>query len=117
MKKVINKKMKFYNLCLMAFLNSLFLISTALAQNEAHTFPIDSLTHKITYTEVVYLDSLTDKQEIFSRAREWFASAYKSSINVIQMDDKEGGKIVGKAQILVEMTTIFGEKSDAGYIN
>lgn len=79
--------------------------------------PIDSLTNKITYSEAVYVDSLANKQEIFSRAREWFAKAYKSSTNVIQMEDKESGKIVGKALLDVYMTTVFGSQSEGGYIN
>lgn len=91
-------------------------ISILSAQKDTPDLPIDSLTGKITYTEVVYLDSLSDKNELFSRAREWFAKAYKSSTNVIQMEDKENGKIVGKASLQVYHNA-WGMTSEAGYIN
>jgi hypothetical protein len=76
---------------------TLLSVTSILGQTETLNLPIDSLTGKITYTEVVSVDTLSNKQELFSRAREWFAKAYKSSKSVIQMEDKESGKIVGKA--------------------
>jgi len=76
-------------------------MSTVFGKKEIPKLPIDSQTNKISYTEVVYVDSLTKKQELFSRAREWFAKTFNSSTNVIQMEDKESGKIIGKALIQV----------------
>jgi len=76
-------------------------MSSVFGKNEIPKLPIDSQTNKITYSEVVYVDSLTNKQELFSRAREWFAKTFNSSTNVIQMEDKESGKIIGKALIQV----------------
>lgn len=73
-------------------------------------FPMDSTTGKITYTEVVKVDSTATKDELYSRAREWFAKAYKSSTNVIQMEDKESGKIVGKA-----LTQVFYQAMKSNY--
>jgi hypothetical protein len=95
-----------------------FLLSyiSAFGQNETPKLPIDSTTNKITYTGVVFVDSLVSKQELFSRAREWFAKTYKSSTNVIQMEDKESGKIVGKALLSVYFTAL-GTKQQGGYIN
>jgi len=107
------KKIK--NLLLFSVL-SLISISNVLGQKETPKLPIDSSTSKITYSEVVYVDSLTNKQELFSRAREWFAKAYKSSTNVIQMDDKESGKIVGKALMQVYHKAL-GSNYPSGYIN
>lgn len=95
---------------------TLFSISTAFGQKETLNLPIDSSTSKITYSEVVFVDSLANKQELFSRAREWFAKAYKSSTNVIQMEDKESGKIVGKALLSVNLTSL-GMQQNGGYIN
>lgn len=37
------------------------------------------------------------KADLYVRARQWFAKTYGSSKSVIEMDDKEAGKIVGKA--------------------
>lgn len=78
---------------------TLFSLTSLFGQNGMPNLPIDSVSGKITYKEVVFVDSLSNKQELFSRAREWFAKAYKSSTSVIQMEDKENGKIVGKALI------------------
>lgn len=50
----------------------------------------------ITYTEVVPLAGVS-KTELYTRARQWFSEAYKSADNVIQMDDKQAGIIIGKA--------------------
>jgi hypothetical protein len=107
------KKIK--NLLLFSAL-TLFSVSNAFGQKETPKLPIDSLTNKITYSEVVYVDSLANKQELFSRAREWFAKAYKSSTNVIQMEDKESGKIVGKALMQVYHKAL-GSNYPSGYIN
>jgi len=79
--------------------------STMYSQNNIPNLPIDSITKKITYSEVI-VDSLTNKQELFSRAREWFAKAYNSSTNVIQMEDKESGKIIGKALMSVNTKSL-----------
>jgi hypothetical protein len=57
--------------------------------------PMDSTTGKYTFQGVVKVDS-TSKNELYSRAREWFAKTFNSANNVIQMDDKEAGKIIGK---------------------
>lgn len=95
---------------------TLLSVSTAFGQTETLNLPIDSLTNKITYSEIVYVDSLANKQELFSRVREWFAKAYKSSTNVIQMEDKENGKIVGKALLKIYFTAL-GMQQDGGYIN
>jgi hypothetical protein len=65
-------------------------------QNDTPKLPIDSLTGKITFTEVVSVDNSTNKQELYSRAREWFVKSFKSSKSVIEFEDKETGKIIGR---------------------
>lgn len=54
---------------------------------------IDEETKRITYTEVVMVDSSTSKNEDYSRGREWFAKAYKSSTDVIQWRTRKVGKL------------------------
>jgi len=93
----------------------LFICSLSYGQKEPLILPIDSITNKITYSEVVKVDSVS-KQELFSRAREWFAKAYKNSSKVIQMEDKESGKIVGKALMQVYHKAL-GMTFESGYIN
>lgn len=80
------------------------------------TFPFDDETKRISYAEVVLVDSSISKNELYSRGREWFAKAYKSSTDVIQMDDKESGKIVGKALMQVYHKALGGNYK-SGYIN
>ena len=44
------------------------------------------------------IDSVSGtKSELYIRARAWMANTYNSSQDVLQMDDKEAGKIIGKA--------------------
>ena len=83
------------------------------AQKEIPNLPIDSVTQLITYTGVVQVTG--NKDELYSRAREWFAKAYNSSLNVIQMDDKE--KIIGKALMTVYWKNLVGVTSEAGNVN
>lgn len=79
------------------------------------SLPIDSSTNKITYSEVVRADSLKSS-ELYSMGREWFAKTYKSSTNVMQMEDKENGKLIGKALMLVYHKAM-GINYESGYIN
>ena len=101
----------------------LFSVSNAFGQQEKFNnkltpkLPTDNLTNKITYSEVVYVDSLANKEQLFSRAREWFAKAYKSSTNVIQMEDKESGKIVGRALMQVYHKALLSSNMPSGHIN
>jgi len=105
---IMKKNKQCYLLSALIFL----LISTAFGQKETSKLPIDSLTGKIVYSEVMHVDSSATRQELFSKAREWFAKAYKSSKNVIQMEDKESGKIVGKA-----LMQVYYKNRQDGYIN
>ncbi len=49
----------------------------------------------VTYTEIVDLPGL-DKDEIYNRAHNYFVYNYNSGKDVIQIDDKESGQLVGK---------------------
>jgi len=86
---------------LLFFMLTLVSMSTVYGQTETTKFPIDSLTGKIKFSEVVYVDSLANKQELFSRAREWFSKSFKSSKSVIEFEDKEIGKIIGKGSFAI----------------
>jgi len=50
----------------------------------------------IDFTEVVKVDGASSF-ELYSRAREWFVTTFNSAEAVLQMDDKESGKLIGKA--------------------
>jgi len=60
-------------------------------------FPLDE-KGEIVYSEVVKVDSIKSN-ELYVRAHEWFANTFKSAKAVIQLDDKEAGKIIGKGDI------------------
>lgn len=51
----------------------------------------------IIFTEVVKVDSNITKDELYKRARLWYADAFKNSKEVLQISDKESGELVGKA--------------------
>lgn len=50
----------------------------------------------LTYTEVVKVDSVY-KNELYKRAKLWFVETYNSSKDVLQLDSKEDGILIGKA--------------------
>lgn len=49
----------------------------------------------VTYTGVVQVDSVP-RDELYGRAKRWFIDTYNSGKDVIQLDDKENGEIIGK---------------------
>jgi hypothetical protein len=78
-------------------------ILAAFASNlhsQENIFPIDSINGKITYSEIIQVDSV-NSQELYVRAHAWFAHTFISAQNVIQLDDKEAGRIIGKGTFAV----------------
>jgi len=57
--------------------------------------PLNKESRMIEFDEIIALGGVT-KNELYSRAREWFAVTFNSANNVIQMDDEKNGKIIGK---------------------
>ena len=57
--------------------------------------PIDTETGNVLYQEVVPIEAATTAQ-IYSRAKATIATTYKSAKDVIQLDDKDAGRIVAK---------------------
>jgi hypothetical protein len=49
----------------------------------------------VTYADVEQVDGAT-KDQLFQRARQWFNDAFKSSRDVLQINDKESGELAGK---------------------
>jgi len=104
---------RFFSFILIFFLLSL---KISAQKNELPVFPIDSITNKITYSEIVYLDSSSNKQDLFLRAREWFAKTFNSSNHVIQMQDKIDGILIGKGSFEVFITSL-GMKNGGNFFN
>jgi len=85
---------------------SILLGTTVFAQTEFSKLqppPFDSLTGKIKYSgdiQVLSVDYITSKEELFSRVLSWFKNDFPSTLKfAVQVQDKEAGKIVAKALI------------------
>ena len=78
--------------------------------------PIDEETNKITYTGIVEMPFEIDKDLLYSRGVEWFAKSYNSAQNVLQMQDKENGKLIGRALFNVYHKGL-GMTFESGHIN
>lgn len=62
----------------------------------------DPETGKVYFEEVVQAPGIS-KNELYSRSREWFARSFRSAEHVLQMDDREAGKLAGRAWTLIEI--------------
>jgi len=66
------------------------------------------------YTEVIQMENIP-KNELYNRTHHWFTTQFKSSKDVIQIDNKEEGEIVGKGnfkyipKVLSGSEQIFGD--------
>lgn len=69
----------------------------------------------VTYSEVIQMDSIS-KNELFNRARMAFVTIFKSSKDVIQLEDKENGKIIGKAVFNYNPTIFIGNMLTRGIV-
>ena len=49
---------------------------------------------KVAYSDVIQLQGVS-KDELYKRAKHWFINTYHSSKDVIQLDDKENGEVIG----------------------
>lgn len=65
---------------------------------------LDTTTNKLMYRRVVEVDSATAVQ-LYELARQWMARAYKSADNVLQYENKEEGKLIGRGVWPVAFST------------
>lgn len=54
----------------------------------------------VAYSNVIQVDSVS-KDQLYARAKRWFVKTYKSANDVIQLDDKENGEIIGKGNFKI----------------
>ena len=78
--------------------------------DSAPTLPRDPDSKMVTYTGVVEVLGATQAQ-LYSRAFEWVAKRYNSAKDVVQMQDKESGKIVVKG-----LTTAYFKGHEFGAV-
>lgn len=69
---------------------------------------------RVVYTEVVQADG-QDRAALYGRALEWFAKTFNSAQAVLQLQDKDNGKLLGKA--LLEVTIRSLGKRPAGVVH
>lgn len=69
----------------------------------------------LTYTDVVQVDSIS-KSQLYNRARIWFATTYNSANDVIQIENKDEGEIIGKAIMKYNPNVNFASEQTKGNI-
>ncbi|WP_121811000.1 DUF4468 domain-containing protein [Mucilaginibacter kameinonensis] len=57
--------------------------------------PKDSTTNQVTYKQIIQVPGVS-AIDIYNRSREWFATTFKSANSVLQLQDKDAGKLIGK---------------------
>jgi hypothetical protein len=94
---------------LLAFLLLISSINYSFSQNNQG----DSLNEP-TITEVITIDS-TSSSQLYERAKIWLVKTFKSSKDVIQIDDKENGKIIAKGVVLYDAPAFVPGTNFSGY--
>jgi hypothetical protein len=74
-----------------------FLPAVAQDQTSAMHFPVDSVTHLVTYAGTARSEH--DEPELFNRALEWLDTAFRYSTSEIRMADMALGKIVSRQTV------------------
>lgn len=91
----------------------LFFISTInISFGQTDTIP--KVNGEYEYQDIVILDSTYKKDDLYRNAKLYFVDNYKSAKDVIQYDDKEQGKIIGKGLFTLSdyQTIIFTPVSE-----
>lgn len=70
-------------------------------QDPAYSNDITKTTIK--FSDVILVDSAS-RSTLYSKAREWFSKRFKSAKAVLDLEDKENGKLIGKANFTVFST-------------
>lgn len=61
--------------------------------------PFPTVDGRINFSEIVPVDGAS-KDDLYARTKIWFADTFKSSNDVIQLDDKDNGVIIGRGKIV-----------------
>jgi hypothetical protein len=111
------KKMTAMKKMIFSFIISgLFLTTTAQKTVVTPKIPIDTVTKKITYTEVVRQKGTKDT--LYNRAIHWCGTFFKNSQSVTKVRDKENGKVEGIHRFKIYHAPLKDStKVDAGMIS
>lgn len=96
-------------------LSLVFLFSSLSLLTYSQKQTIDPDTKLITYTEVIEVPGIS-KDELYRRATVWFSKAFRSGKAVIDLQDKEAGKLIGKGYAGSTVKVPLIGKQDAGDI-
>ncbi|MGH1516936.1 DUF4468 domain-containing protein [Chryseobacterium sp. JK1] len=62
---------------------------------------------ELTYEEVIPVDSSVTKEELYNRARTWFAKSFKDEGEVLTIQDKDTGEISGNGSFRYRTKKMF----------
>lgn len=81
-------------------------------------FAFNAKAQELTFSEVKTVDSTFTKDDLYLKTKMWFANTFKDAKEVIQLDDKENGIIIGKGSISIyHSQAVFAKQGDyTGYI-
>jgi hypothetical protein len=116
MHTILHAARSFIMLFLIAFFVP-FSVSFADGQETSSQQSLQSVEAKpIEYIEVVSVDGLT-KDQLYSAALAWFGETFKSAKNVLDVQDREAGRIVGKPLYQYEPTVFIGSARIRGVVS
>jgi hypothetical protein len=90
----------------------LALVAAPLLADEKPTPPP---AEPLSFSEVVPVEGAS-AAELYNRGKVWFAKAFVSSNNVLQVQDKEAGTLVGKGSHSYEPNTMMGSACSRGHL-
>ncbi|WP_080057178.1 DUF4468 domain-containing protein [Spirosoma aerolatum] len=106
--------MKAVFLVLMVSLNVIAQSKPANSTKLGEVLPLDA-TGRVQYQVVEQIGN-TNKDELFQRARRWFAQTYKSANASLQISDAATGELSGKGTFIVRPTSIgIPQDTDVDY--
>ena len=80
------------------------LIQGSFAQDRNYIPELKVKDNKVIFTEVIQVPEAS-KEELYLRARGWFADAFKNADEVLQLDSREDGAMVGKGITSITLQT------------
>lgn len=70
-------------------------------------FGVLVFSQELKYEEVIKVDSLSTKDELFNRARAWVVKTYNDEKSVLSIQDKESGELSGSGSMRYESSRMF----------
>ena len=91
-------------------------VATAVSEEKAPPQTLQPAESKpIEYVEVVIADGLT-KDQLYSAALAWFGETFRSAKNVIEVQDREAGRIIAKPLFQYEPTIFMASARIRGVV-